>query len=79
MRSYCCFFLRFVFLVQKTAHARVAVREPQDLEIVGVCPLFASWRVPFLSVLLVGLRIPFVLKNGAQLSSEGLSGVPGEG
>ena len=34
MSSCCCFLLRLLFLVQKTAHARGAVREPPGLSIV---------------------------------------------
>ena len=33
MSSYCCFLLRQLFLVQKTAHARGAVREPKAMVI----------------------------------------------
>ena len=34
MSSCCCFLLRLLILVQKTAHARGAVREPPDLQLV---------------------------------------------
>ena len=41
--SCCCFLLRLLFLVQKTAHARGAVREPTGWHIVRTSPLFAYW------------------------------------
>ena len=41
MSTCCCFLLRQLFLVQKTAHTRGAVRELLDLVIVRHSPRFA--------------------------------------
>ena len=42
MSRCCCFLLELLFLVQKSAHARVAVREPPGSHIIRTNP-FASW------------------------------------
>ena len=44
MSSRCCFLLRQLFLVQKTAHVRGAVREPQAM-VIGVS--LSQWGHPF--------------------------------
>ena len=46
----CCFLLRLLILVQKTAHARGAVREPRGLEIGADRVLFESGGAPFLKL-----------------------------
>ena len=47
MSSRCCFLLRLLSLVQKSAHARGAVREPRGLATGGDRVLFDSGGAPF--------------------------------
>ena len=69
MSTCSCFLLRQLFLVQKTAHARGAVREPRAMVIGPRRELFANGEAPFFEQFfgaLFSLKIEIVEENGSQ-------------
>ena len=59
MTSCCCFLLRQLFLVQKTARARGAVREPRAMVIVPCLPMGGHPFFDPFSGALFSLKIAF--------------------